>query len=99
MYLCSGGFPEQSSEAPRTLTIIQGKSISMISSNSTIIDFLSLPSSPYLSGKYYGLLLAILPVILDDDDGIVTHVDCQKPVALVILAKNEMIIHDLTTPG
>lgn len=71
-YICSGGYPEESHSCPKTITIRHGKSLSLLSTNSTIVDFLSLPSSPFAT-------------------------DPQKPLALVILTKDELVVHDLQT--
>ena len=90
-YFCSGGFPEESSEAPRTLSILRGKSISLLSSSSTILDFVCLPSSPYPYRE-----LCSYPCIADFRK--LAFLECQKPFALVILSKNELIFHDLLTP-
>ena len=50
-YVCIGGFPEETSSAPRTLTVHHGKSTRLLSTTSTILDVLNLPSSPYPYGK------------------------------------------------
>ena len=50
-YICIGGFPEETSSAPRTLTIYHGKTTRLLSTTSTILDVLNLPSSPYPYGK------------------------------------------------
>lgn len=89
-YFCSGGFPEEGSEAPRTLSILRGKSISMLSASSTILDFICLPSSPY---PYRELSCPSVA-----DFRIFTTLEYQKPFALVILSKSELIFHDLLTP-
>ena len=49
--VCSGGYPEGNDLAPRTLTILRGKNPPrVLSSETTILDFICLPSSPYASG-------------------------------------------------
>ncbi|XP_064404404.1 syntaxin-binding protein 5-like isoform X2 [Halichondria panicea] len=69
--IASGGYPEGNDQAPRTLTLLRGKaSTRMLSTESTILDFLCLPSSPRAT-------------------------DCQRPFALVILTKQELVVHDL----
>ncbi|CAI8003568.1 Syntaxin-binding protein 5, partial [Geodia barretti] len=70
--ICSGGYPEESHSCPKTITVRHGKSITLLSTNSTIIDFISLPSTPFA-------------------------MDPQKPLALVILTKDDLVVHDLQT--
>ncbi|KAL5457570.1 hypothetical protein EMCRGX_G034841 [Ephydatia muelleri] len=56
-----GGYPEESKDAPLTLTISNGgKHSTLLSTSSTIVDFLCLPSSPYTAEAQKPFLLLIL---------------------------------------
>ena len=56
-----GGYPEESNSAPLTLTISNGsKHNTLLTTSSTILDFLCLPSSPYAAEAQKPFLLVIL---------------------------------------
>ena len=73
------------------MSVLRGKSISMLSASSTILDFICLPSSPYPYRE-----LSSRPSVADFRK--FTTLEYQKPFALVILSKSELIFHDLLTP-
>ena len=58
-YICSGGWPEDSSSPMHELTIKQGKSFSHLSTTSPIMDFLCLPSSPFPYGEQIQPIFAV----------------------------------------
>ena len=48
----SGGTPIGYATSDRNITLMQGKSLSMLSCDSVIVDFIIVPSSPYMEGQF-----------------------------------------------
>ena len=47
----SGGFPESDGVGPKTLTIQSSRSSHLLSFTEPILEFICLPSSPFVTGK------------------------------------------------
>ena len=53
LFFFTGGTPYE--YLTPNITLMQGKSLSMLSCNSVIVDFVTIPSSPHLTGELTGV--------------------------------------------
>lgn len=86
----SGGFPDGGGVNVKSLTFHDPKSTSLLNFEQPIVDFLSLASSPHVTGIIMTLFPShsylLFPSLI---------VDAQRLFAVVILTETELIVHDL----
>lgn len=84
-FIFSGGYGDKSDNS---ITLQTTQNISLKSFEQPIIQFLCLPSTPFVTGQYISQYTMS-----------VYYIDCQKTFALAVLTQSELVMFDLQTPG
>ena len=60
LFVFTGGTPVGYVTPDVNISLMQGKSLSMLSCDSVIVDFITVPSSPYMEGQFPVIYVCLL---------------------------------------
>ena len=87
-FIFSGGYPEGDGFGKRSITIHNSRTTNLLSFTDSIINFLCLPSTPFITGHIVYLFIYLFHISI-------YTIDIQQMNSLVVLTENDLIVHDL----